>query len=1131
MPRQMFGVGFAPRHGRSCRFVQSCSTFKFTFTLAITAAVLWGTAADALPELAWSGDGTQSDEAYGFSVSTAGDVNGDGFDDLIVGTPYTEVAGVRRGRVWVHHGGPSGLDAAPAWIKDGGTESLYGYSVSCAGDVNNDGFDDVLVGAPLESVGGQINDGRAFLYYGSAAGLAGTPSWTYDGPQAEQLFGDTVAGVGDVNGDGFADFAVGSWAYDSGGNLSSGRAYVFFGGAGGPTLGWVHDGDWAAALMGSGIWSLDINADGYSDIVIRNYNPQFEATYNLFLGGPAGPNANPTLMTTAGDIFTGGSAASAGDVNGDGFEDMIIGDPTATIGSAANAGRVTVVFGATTLPGEVWQYEGTEAEERFGIHVSFVGDANGDGFGDFIASSAEPDDSGRVRLFYGRLDGPTDEPVWEHSGAAAGDDFGDRCAPAGDVNGDGLSDLAFSSPYLDNPSDSEGRVEVFHGSMEAPGSLWLWSADGAHPDAGLGGALAIGDFNGDGADDAVLGNPLFDGSSDDEGQVLVHYGPELDIDADWSVQGDDEGMQLGAAVATALDVNGNGYEDLLVGVPGANEGRGEVRLYYGGASGLSVTPAWVRAGAADGDAFGWSVSSAGDLNADGYADVIVGSPARRGAGKPGRVDVFFGSSVGLTDVPQWSHVSPQNESLFGFDVCWAGDVNADGFSDVLVGAPGYDDPEMDEGKTFLFFGSATGVQPGFWTTEVDSPGALHGYSVAGSGDVNADAFSDVVVGSPGFGGDDAGRVDVYQGAASSTNYVMVHQWTASHAGARTGTSVEMADFNLDGRSDVVLGIPGVDNGQVDEGQVWVLRAPFDGVLWFANDGNFDYGGHGTALAVGDINSDGVPDLLSGAPGEAGEAQSQGRVWLWPGNGIWSTSLPFLFGGQPRYLSLRHENTSQPVPLMGALEESVVDVEADLRSPVGRDRLRLEVEIKPFGQPFDGSNTATSALYDTGIPQNDSGSWVTIRETLSGLAEDDYRWRARVLSKRAGVKRSPWFGPARNAAGEMDFRIRTVPASADELGADGGFHGVDELAMTASPTPFRTSTTLRFRTPETGHVRVRIVDASGRLVSTLLDERRVAGEHSVEWLPGRNGESPANGVYFAILEADGRKSKLGLIYVR
>jgi hypothetical protein len=158
-------------------------------------------------------------------------VNGDGYADVIVGAPNYDNGQADGGRVSVYHGSAGGLSTTPVWTAESDQASAYfGNSVATAGDVNGDGYADVIVGAPNYD-NGQTDEGRAFVYHGSAGGLSATPNWTAESNQADAYFGSSVGTAGDVNGDGYADVIVGAPNYDNG-QADEGRAFVYYGNGG-----------------------------------------------------------------------------------------------------------------------------------------------------------------------------------------------------------------------------------------------------------------------------------------------------------------------------------------------------------------------------------------------------------------------------------------------------------------------------------------------------------------------------------------------------------------------------------------------------------------------------------------------------------------------------------------------------------------------------------------------------------------------------------------------------------------------------------------------------------------------------------------------------------------------------------
>ena len=271
----------------------------------------------------WIATGETSSGRFGWSVSTAGDTNNDSYDDVVVGA---ESYNTRQGRVYVYLGSASGLAASPSITLSGETGGdRFGFSVSAAGDTNNDGYDDIAIGAYVYS----SQQGRAYIYLGSANGITTTGAVTLTGEGASNFYGYSVSTAGDTDGDGYADIIVGAMQYNAGTN--QGRAYIYLGSASGinttgaVTLTGENTTDWFGRSVAT---AGDTDGDGYADVVIgaETYGTNQGRAY-VYLGSAGGITTTGVVSLTGGsasDRF-GRSASSAGDTDGDGYPDILVG--------------------------------------------------------------------------------------------------------------------------------------------------------------------------------------------------------------------------------------------------------------------------------------------------------------------------------------------------------------------------------------------------------------------------------------------------------------------------------------------------------------------------------------------------------------------------------------------------------------------------------------------------------------------------------------------------------------------------------------------------------------------------------------------------------------------------------------
>ncbi len=195
----------------------------------------------------WMGESNQVDAEYGFcAVSTAGDVNDDGYDDVIIGAPCYDNGQINEGRSYVYYGSSSGLSTIANWTMEINQDSAAFGTGCAAGDVNNDGYDDVIVGA-CQWTNGEVGEGAAYLYLGSSAGLSGTAQWTVESNQDSSGLGFQCSAEGDVNGDGYNDVIIGAYLYDNG-EIDEGAAFMYYGNSTGVLIeglsitGYAYDG-------------------------------------------------------------------------------------------------------------------------------------------------------------------------------------------------------------------------------------------------------------------------------------------------------------------------------------------------------------------------------------------------------------------------------------------------------------------------------------------------------------------------------------------------------------------------------------------------------------------------------------------------------------------------------------------------------------------------------------------------------------------------------------------------------------------------------------------------------------------------------------------------------------------------
>ncbi|MFT5684500.1 MAG: parallel beta-helix repeat protein, partial [Myxococcota bacterium] len=409
--------------------------------------------------------GENSDDRAGSSVSSAGDVNGDGFDDILVGAYASDGGGTTSGAAYLVLGPVTAdldLSSADAAFTGEDTYDSAGSSLSSAGDMDGDGFDDILIGAFNNDSGGGSYSGSAYLLFGPVTADLDLSSAdvTLIGDAGERA-GYAVSSAGDVDGDGFDDILVGAYSSDSGAT-DSGAAYLLSG----PVTADLNLSSADAMLTGadaddSASWSVssagDVDGDGFDDILVgAPYNDDggsnSGAAY-LVLGPVTADldlsSADATLTGEDAGDSAGWSVSSAGDVDGDGFDDVLIGAPY-NAGGGFWSGAAYLVSGPITadlsLSSADAKFTGEDYFDWAGDSVSDAGDFDGDGFDDLLIGAYASDGGGTTSGAAYLVLGPVTADLDLSSADArligdAGDYAGTSVSGAGDMDGDGFDDL------------------------------------------------------------------------------------------------------------------------------------------------------------------------------------------------------------------------------------------------------------------------------------------------------------------------------------------------------------------------------------------------------------------------------------------------------------------------------------------------------------------------------------------------------------------------------------------------------------------------------------------------------------------------------------------------------------------
>ncbi len=676
---------------------------------------------------------------------------------------------------------------------------------------------------------------------------------------------------------------------------------------------WVQSSE---TRFGAAIATGDVNCDGVADLIAGN--PAFDGNRGMvaiWYGGKTLP-PQPTAPADWSDFSllqsNLGTSVAAGDLNGDGCDDVIVGAPNDVI-TQFDGSRVFVYLGDEAGPGFFnWQASGLNGlgpylnRTRFGESVA-AGDVNSDGIADVIvgaprASGGATGEQGEgvVHVWFGSQSFPVPfgnagNVDWFGSGDQVEAHLGASVASASDLDGDGDDEVFAGAPDLDGTGGIDaGAAFAWFGSSalgsaldgtpaNASFSFEIAAAAGAHVGASVAG---VGDVDADGFADLVIGAPDVNGTAPGlsngrawwvRGQA---FGP-VDNSFAEVYNGDFDQGRLGTSVSAAGDVNGDGRADFMIGEPGP----GRSKLVIGRTSMLPMSEmVWDEAIATHGAV----VAAAGDWNDDGFADVAVGEPGTGVNPSQGSVRVYLGSGETLAAAGTTELTGINAIDSLGLGMGYAGDINHDGCSDFVAGAPGFDNDQTNEGRVFVRYGVSDActsfnelILPGH--REGNQDGAELGWSATGAGDVNGDGYGDVIAGAPFHDGivfcgfpllfcptPDSGRADIFLGNANGMAFTA--SWTLEglvETGAQFGSSAASAgDVNGDGFGDVIVGAPNAANGRafLYLGSASGLSASHS---WSATGTTTDARLGSSVAGVGDVNGDGYSDVLVGAANHGG----------------------------------------------------------------------------------------------------------------------------------------------------------------------------------------------------------------------------------------------------------------------
>jgi hypothetical protein len=921
----------------------------------------------------------------GNSVAAAGDINGDGIDDFLVGAYRNDAGGSSAGAAYVVFGTlepTTSLNLDDVALGTGGfkiigesASDLMSYSLASAGDVNGDGVDDLILGATGDDDGGS-DSGAAYVVFGavfapSSVNLvdvaAGTGGFKISGELAFDFAGVSVSSAGDVNGDGFDDVIIGADGEDTVGS-KSGAAYVVFG-SGSPaasvnlddvalgTGGFKIIGEAGLDHAGASVASIgDFNGDGFDDLLIGAYGEGASgddagAAYIVF--GSASPSSLIDLTDIAAgsggfkvvgeniEDLAGNAVAAAGDVDGDGFDDLIVGARYNDEGATdAGAGYVLYGFNVTGAVSAIGEAGNDTLTGSAGIDVMIGGTGDdvliGNGGADVLRGGAGDDDILIADTGFARIDGGLGYDALKIDGAGVTLDLtaiGDTKLTGIEevnLNGSGGNSVTLSVADVNAASDT-GTMTIIGNSNDSVITTDTWEFFGAENVDGETYHRYESQFG-----ETTLFVELDVDASGLQSQQITTESINDFAGGGFKIVGEAAGDSAGISTASAGDVNGDGFDDLIVGARFNDAGgadAGAAYVVFGSGSPLSSvnldavalgTGGFKISGENASDLAGISVASAGDIDGDGFDDLVIGAYRNDAGGlDAGAAYVIFGSgslpgSVNLDAVALgtggFKVIGEEAGDLAGGSVSSAGDVNGDGIDDLVVGAQSNGAGGLYAGATYVIFGSqapitsvnldAVALGTGGFKVVGQNADDIAGNSVSSAGDVNGDGFDDLIIGARvnSQGGSAAGAAYVVFGSGSPAASIDLDnvalgtggfKIVSEAAGDQVGQSVSSAgDVNGDGIDDILIGAHFNDAGGNGSGAAYVVfgtvspSASVDLADVALGTGGFKIIGEavsdsaGRAVSsAGDVNGDGFDDIIVNARFNDGGGAETGASYI------------------------------------------------------------------------------------------------------------------------------------------------------------------------------------------------------------------------------------------------------------